>query len=759
MESHILGFPRVGSARELKFALERHWRGELSAEELLGLGRDLKTRHWKIQADAGLSLVAVGDFSFYDHVLDTAVMLGLTPERFADRDAPAFPDRYFRMARGDAHRNVPAMEMTKWFDTNYHFLVPELTPGMVPRLSCQAVIDDARLARDLGYRPKAVLLGPVTFLSLCKEYGGMERFELLSEVASAYREVLRQLAPLCEWIEIDEPILCTDMPLAAKASFLPVCAMLRTAAEGARLILGTFFGGLGDNLDLALACGFDALHLDLTRAGQELEAVVGRLPENMALSLGLVDGRNIWKTDLARAVGTARGVADRLGRDRVFAASGCSLLHSPVDVDLETGLDPTLRGAMAFAVQKCREIGVIGAVLDGGDRTEALRENAACLTARRAGAGVRDSEVRRRLEGVTPEMLSRKSPFAERKKLQNAALSLPLLPTTTIGSFPQTAEIRAARLALRRGEMDQAAYEARIKGVIADVVARQEELGLDVLVHGEPERNDMVEYFGQMLRGFAFTGNGWVQSYGSRCVKPPVIYADVSRPRPMTVSWISFAQSLTKKPVKGMLTGPVTILNWSFVRDDLPRSEVCRQIALAVRDEVLDLERSGVPVIQIDEAAFREGLPLARADQEAYLTWAVECFRLTASGVGDKTQIHSHMCYSEFGAIIRWIAAMDADVVSIESSRSKMELLEAFREYEYPNDIGPGIYDIHSPRVPGVEEMAGLVRKALAVVPAGRLWINPDCGLKTRDWPETMASLANMVEAARLVRAECLAAT
>ncbi|MFZ5811478.1 MAG: 5-methyltetrahydropteroyltriglutamate--homocysteine S-methyltransferase [Thermodesulfobacteriota bacterium] len=754
MESHILGFPRVGAARELKFALERHWRGEMSARELADLGRDLTARHWKVQADAGLSLVAVGDFSFYDHVLDTAVMLGLTPERFAD-GSPVFPDRYFRMARGDAEKNVPAMDMTKWFDTNYHYIVPELIPGMVPRLSRATVIEDARLARDLGYRPKAVLLGPVTFLSLCKVSGGLERFELLPEVAAVYREVLRQLVPLCPWIEIDEPVLCTDMPLAARAAFLPACAMLREGAKGARLMLGTFFGGLGDNLDLALASGFDALHLDLTRSGDRLGEVLDRLPGGMALSLGLVDGRNIWKTDLERAVSTARDAASRLGRDRVFAASGCSLLHSPVDVDLEDGLDPALRRTMAFAVQKCREVGIIGEVLAGVEHGAALRGNAADLAAGRGLPGVRDPEVRRRLETVTPEMLSRHSPFAERKKCQDAALGLPLLPTTTIGSFPQTADIRAARLALRRGDIDPAAYEARIREVIADVVARQEALGLDVLVHGEPERNDMVEYFGQMLRGFAFTGNGWVQSYGSRCVKPPVIYADVSRPGPMTVSWIGHARSLTQRPVKGMLTGPVTILNWSFVRDDLPRSEVCRQIALAMRDEVLDLERSGVPVIQIDEAAFREGLPLARADQEAYLTWAVDCFRLTSSGVADQTQIHTHMCYSEFGGIIRWIAAMDADVVSIESSRSKMELLEAFREYEYPNDIGPGVYDIHSPRVPGVEEMAGLVRRALEVVPAGRLWINPDCGLKTRAWPEAMASLANMVQAARIVRAEC----
>jgi 5-methyltetrahydropteroyltriglutamate--homocysteine methyltransferase len=754
MESHVLGFPRIGASRELKFALERHWRGELSGPELADVGRELAVRHWNIQREAGLSLVAVGDFSFYDHVLDTAVMLGLVPDRFADGGRPLFPEAYFAMARGDASRDLSPLDMTKWFDTNYHYLVPELAASMTPRLARTAVIEDARLAASLGCRPKAVLLGPVTFLSLCRTADGSDRFELLPGIAAVYREIIRQLAPLCPVIQIDEPILCTDMSAPARAFFKPAWEMLRAAAEGTRLMLATYFGGPGENLDMALESGCHVLHLDATRAGDGLFAVAERLPGDMGLSLGVVNGRNIWKTDLAGAVASVSAVAGRLGRDRVMVGTGCSLVHVPVDVELERSLDPVVKGGMAFAAQKCREVVIVAEAASGWNHEAALAGNAADLAALRAAPETVDATVRRRVREVTPDMLSRKSPFAERKKVQRQRLGLPLLPTTTIGSFPQTADIRAARLALRRGETDRAGYVAAMRGAIADAVARQEALCLDVLVHGEPERNDMVEYFGQMLAGFCFTENGWVQSYGSRCVKPPVIRGDVSRPRAMTVDWIRHAQGLTRKPVKGMLTGPVTILNWSFVREDIPRAEVCRQIALAMRDEVLELERAGTPIIQIDEAAFREGLPLARADQEAYLSLAVDCFRLTASGVSDATQIHTHMCYSEFGDVIRWIAAMDADVISIECSRSGMALLDVFREFEYPNDIGPGVYDIHSPRVPGAEELAGLLRKAMAVIPADRLWVNPDCGLKTRGWPETMASLENMVAAARLLRAE-----
>jgi 5-methyltetrahydropteroyltriglutamate--homocysteine methyltransferase len=753
MKSHVLGFPRIGAGRELKQALEDYWKGVSDAEALVAVGNRLQERHWRIQQEAGLSLVATGDFSFYDHILDTIAMLGAIPPRFRDEGSgPELPlASYFRMARGDASHNLPPLEMTKWFDTNYHYLVPEFTPDLEFRPASHRIVEATRRAKELGYCPKPVLPGPITFLCLGKEIHGADRWRRLEEILPLYGQVIAQLAPLCEWIEIDEPILCTDLPDPAREAFPAALRTLKAAAGSTRVLLATYFGELGDNLGLALESGCDGLHIDLTRAPQQLDAVLERLPRSMSLSAGIVDGRNIWKNDLAHSARTLARIADSIGSERLLVASGCSLLHTPVDLDLETDLDPVLKGGMAFAVQKCREIAVLHEQLTGRDRTSVLSAHSAALAARSRHPGVCRDEVRHRCAAVSAEDLRRASPFPVRKQAQ-AWLHLPTLPTTTIGSFPQTAEIRAMRLKYRRGAVDRNTYEEFLRRQIATAIRHQEELGLDVLVHGEPERNDMVEYFGQQLEGFCFTRNGWVQSYGSRCVKPPVIYGDVSRPRPMTVPWIRYAQSLTEKPVKGMLTGPVTILCWSFVRDDLPRSEVCRQIALAVRDEVLDLEAAGICIIQIDEAALREGLPLRKRDYDSYLRWAVDGFRLAVSGVRDGTQIHTHMCYSEFNTIVPWIAAMDADVISIESSRSRMELLEAFRAFAYPNDIGPGIYDIHSPRVPGVEEMTELLDKALAVVPAERLWVNPDCGLKTRDWPEALASLRNMVAAAREIR-------
>ncbi|MCA1945700.1 MAG: 5-methyltetrahydropteroyltriglutamate--homocysteine S-methyltransferase [Desulfovibrio sp.] len=756
METHVLGFPRIGAARELKFALERYWRGDLTATALKAIGRELKLRHWAHQRDAGLSLVTVGDFSFYDQVLDMALMLSLVPPRFASWQEDNALDLAFRMARGDAASNTPALDMTKWFDTNYHYIVPELSPGMAAQLREDVVLElleDADLARAHGLHTKAVLLGPITFMTLCRPIAGLDRWTLLPGVLSAYADLVRRLAVRCKWIQLDEPVLCMDMTPDAQAFFLTSCKELRRAAGDCPVLLTTYFGELGENLTLALGSGCAALHLDGVRARQEIDAVVDRLPQGMRLSLGLVDGRNIWKTDLVQARTLAARAVHKLGQDRVMLGSSCSLLHCPVDVTLETTLPPEITRWMAFAVQKCQELTLLRQAIEG-TAGAALAEHSACLAERRASPLVQDPAVRQRVAAVEPAMLQRTSPVQLRKARQREVLGLPLLPTTTIGSFPQTAEIRKARLAHRRGEMSSEAYESFLKETIAQVIAQQEALGLDVLVHGESERNDMVEYFGQMLKGFCFTANGWVQSYGSRCVKPPVIVGDVSRPGPMTVPWIVYAQSLTQKPVKGMLTGPVTILNWSFVRDDVPREDVCRQLALAVRDEVQDLERAGVSIIQIDEAAFREGMPLARAAQEAYLSWAVECFRLASAGVRDETQIHTHMCYSEFDTIIPWIAAMDADVISIESSRSSMTLLDVFTEFEFPYDIGPGVYDIHSPRVPAVEEMAALLRKALAVLPADRVWVNPDCGLKTRAWPETMAALANMVAAAHRLRDE-----
>lgn len=759
MERHIPGFPRIGVRRELKAALEGCWRGEVTLEGLAATGRELRLRHWDIQRRAGLSLVAVGDFSFYDHVLDTALMLGAVPRRFAGPDvapdtAPgSTPELAFRMARGDAARGVAAMEMTKWFDTNYHYIVPELEPGQRLGLTSRALADDVRLALEHGHRPKAVLLGPVTFLALAKGMDGQDPWARLDEVLGAYAALLAELDGLCPWIQIDEPILCTDLPAQARAAFPRACAALNGAVGRSGLLLAAYFGALdGPGLDLALASGCRGLHVDLVRGARSLPALLDRMPEGMVLSAGVVDGRGIWRTDLRRTVALLEDAARRRGPEGLMVASSCSLLHVPVDLDAETDLDPEVRGWMAFATQKCAELGALGDLLEGRERPGALAASDRAVASRRDSPLTRDPAVRARCAGVDEAMLRRKSPYAVRREAQGW-LDLPLLPTTTIGSFPQTAEIRRQRKLLRDGAIDRAGYEGFLREEIARVVRIQEDLGLDVLVHGEAERNDMVEYFGQQLAGFRFTGNGWVQSYGSRCVKPPVICGDVSRPGAMTVPWITYAQSLTARPMKGMLTGPVTILCWSFVRDDLPRAEVCRQLALAVRDEVHDLEAAGVRIIQIDEAAFREGMPLAAAERGDYLRWAVDCFRLATSGVDDATQIHSHMCYSSFNDILPAIAAMDADVISIESSRSGMELLQAFREFDYPNAVGPGVYDIHSPRVPSRGEMVGLLRAALALIPAGRLWVNPDCGLKTRAWPETLESLRNMVAAALEVRA------
>ncbi|MEF2230591.1 MAG: 5-methyltetrahydropteroyltriglutamate--homocysteine S-methyltransferase [Pseudodesulfovibrio sp.] len=751
MNAHVLGFPRMGINRELKWALEKFWRNETGEAELLAVADELRRRHWAIQAGAGMDLLPVGDFSLYDHVLDTVALLGAAPDRFGHPGGEVDLATYFRMARGDAARSIPAMEMTKWFDTNYHYLVPELSPDTRFTPSPARLLADVRAVKAMGRSAKPVLLGPVTFLSLAKTVPGHDRFDLIEPLTEAYEAVIRELADHCAWIQVDEPVLCTDLPAGAAAAFRHAYGRLHAAAGSSRLLLTTYFGDLGDNLELACSLPVDGLHLDLVRGADQLHGVLDALAPDRTLSLGLVDGRNIWKTDLAAAATKLNIARQHCTADRLMVASSCSLLHSPVDLEAETGLDPAIRAWMAFAVQKVAEVAALKQAAEG--RTSALfAANADALRARAAHPDVADDAVRRRAGSVTEAQLRREFPVAERLAAQHARLQLPPLPTTTIGSYPQTAEIRQVRRQYKRGEINEPEYVAAMRGQIAEVVARQHELGLDVLVHGEPERNDMVEYFGQQLRGFCFTGNGWVQSYGSRCVKPPVIHGDVSRPGSMTVDWSVYAQSLTDKPMKGMLTGPVTILCWSFVRDDLPRAEVCRQIALAMRDEVRDLEKAGIKIIQIDEAALREGMPLRRARQEAYLRWAVDCFRLTAGIAGKATQIHSHMCYSEFNAILPWIAAMDADVISIEASRSRMELLDAFESFDYPAEIGPGVYDIHSPRVPGEDEIAGLLRKALEVIPADRLWVNPDCGLKTRAWPEVIPSLENMVGAARRLR-------
>ena len=754
MKTHILGFPRIGSNRELKRSQEAFWKGAASAEDLENCARELRLRHWNIQRAAGLNVVSTGDFSLYDHVLDTTAMLGAVPPRFGAFGESVGLETYFRMARGDASTGVAAMEMTKWFDTNYHYIVPEFSEETSFAYASSKLVDETREALDAGFVPKPVLLGPLTYLALGKEVDDSNRWDHLEAILPIYESVLKELGELVDCIQIDEPVFSVDLPAAAGSAALAVYERLKKAAGGAEIMLATYFGALQDNMACVAKLPVDVLHIDLVRGAGQLKTAQALWPADKALSLGVVDGRNIWKTDAKQALAKIRPVLEGRGEDQLWIGSSCSLLHSPVDLEQETQMEPKLRDWMAFAVQKCAEIsGLRDALADGGSPIW-LARNATSLTERRNDPRTRREKVRRHVESISPAMKERKAPFAERKAAQGEWLELPLFPTTTIGSFPQTVEIRRARRAFRDGTLDEKDYRKRMAQEVLAVVRKQEELELDVLVHGEPERNDMVEYFGQQLDGFCFTENGWVQSYGSRCVKPPIIYGDVSRPQPMTVQWASYAQSLTKKPMKGMLTGPVTILCWSFVRDDLPRSEVCRQIALAIRDEVVDLEAAGIGIIQIDEAALREGMPLREADRQGYLDWAVECFRITASSVANRTQIHTHMCYSEFNVIAEAIAAMDADVISIEASRSRMELLDAFRQFAYPNDIGPGIWDIHSPRVPSEEEIFELLQKARQVIPDKRLWINPDCGLKTRAWPETLASLQNMVAVAKRLREE-----
>ena len=758
MQAHNLGFPRIGAQRELKFALERYWRGEIDREALEAEGRSLRAAHWQRQQAAGLDWIPVGDFSFYDQVLDHSAMFGVVPERFGWAGGAVDPDLYFRMARGRAPSGEPAAacEMTKWFDTNYHYLVPEVVRGQRFALSSRRLFDEVAEAAALGIPFKPVLIGPLTWLWLAKTRGEpFDRLELLDDLLAVYGEVLDELARLgAEWVQIDEPALVLDLPPAWKQAYESAYNRLQSAPV--KLMLTTYFGALEDNLGLALSLPTAGLHIDLVRAPGQLDAVLDRLPPYKQLSLGLVDGRNVWRTDLDAALAVLEDTAARIGSERLWVGPSCSLLHVPVDLGAEQGLDEELRSWLAFAVQKLDEIGLLRRALVEGRKSvaEALEAARAAQAARRSSPRIHRPEVTERLDGIDASMLSRRHPYSERRPLQRARLDLPLFPTTTIGSFPQTTEIRQARRDFREGRLDETDYRARMHEEIAHVVRRQEEYGLDMLVHGEPERNDMVEYFGEQLEGFAFTRFGWVQSYGSRCVKPPIIFGDVARPRPMTVDWIRYAQSLTERPVKGMLTGPVTMLNWSFVRDDQPRARTCAQIALALRDEVLDLEAAGIKAIQIDEAALREGLPLRRAQWQEYLNWAVRAFRLTASGVRDETQIHTHMCYSEFNDIIESIAEMDADVITIETSRSHMELLDAFVDFEYPNEIGPGVYDIHSPNVPTVDEMVALMRLAAERIPAERLWVNPDCGLKTRGWAEVEPALRNMVEAARRLRAE-----
>ncbi|MDR2690083.1 MAG: 5-methyltetrahydropteroyltriglutamate--homocysteine S-methyltransferase [Azoarcus sp.] len=760
IRTHILGFPRIGAQRELKFALERHWRGELSLAELETVGQELRARHWALQREAGLDFITVGDFAFYDQVANHIQLLGCEPARFGFSGAEAELARYFTLARGVAREGMadqghPALEMTKWFDTNYHYLVPEFSADTTFSLRSERLFSEIGEAKRLGHTVKAVLIGPLTFLWLGKEKtAGFSRLALLEKILPVYQQILTRLhAQGVEWVQIDEPILGLDLPAPWRQAF--DSAYHQLAAAGARILLASYFSPLGEHLNLACRLPIAGLHIDAVRAPEDIARAIDWLPAHKVLSLGLIDGRNIWRTDLDLTLTRLRSHLEHLSPAReIWLAPSCSLLHVPFSIAAETGLDEELRGWLSFATEKLHELRALKLAAEGNPAAdETLAQSRRILQGRRESARVHAPEVARRVASLPADIDQRKSPFPVRRAAQRARFHLPLLPTTTIGSFPQTAKIRTTRAAYRRGELAAADYEAAMKEEIAQTVAIQEKLDIDVLVHGEAERNDMVEYFGEQLAGFAFTANGWVQSYGSRCVKPPIIYGDVSRPRPMTVAWSSHAQSLTTRPMKGMLTGPITILQWSFVRDDQPRAATAEQIALAIRDEVVDLEHAGIGIIQIDEPAIREGLPLRKEAQANYLAWATRAFRITASGVGDETQIHTHMCYSEFNDILAEIASMDADVITIETSRSDMELLRAFGDFHYPNEIGPGVYDIHSPRVPPVAEIENLLVKALAVIPADQVWVNPDCGLKTRNWPETEAALRNMVEAAHRLRA------
>ena len=767
--THNLGFPRIGAKRELKFALESYWKGESSRDALKGLGAELRQRHWNHQS--ALDLTPVGDFAFYDQMLDMSFTLGNLPERVSGFHGDAL-DNYFRVARGRSAKGledhsaccgagdgagdgVAAGEMTKWFDTNYHYIVPEFTADTKFALDATRLQEQLAEAKRLGVKAKPVIIGPVTYLSLGKAKDDTDKLALLPHLLPVYAELLNQLAAQgVEWVQIDEPILVTELTAEWQDAIKTAYTILAKQTAGkVKLLLATYFGQLQGNLALTCQLPVQGLHLDAINARAEVGAVVEQLPQDRVLSLGVINGRNIWKTDLNAVLEWLTPVAKALG-DRLWIAPSCSLLHVPVDLNSEQKLDADIRSWLAFAIQKLDELKVLATALNQGSAAvkNELDANQAAITARRSSSRVNNAAVKAAVAAITAGMGQRQSTYAQRASKQATLLKLPAYPTTTIGSFPQTAEIRHARSEFKAGRLDEAGYKVVMQAEIARSVREQEALGLDVLVHGEAERNDMVEYFGEQLDGYTFSQFGWVQSYGSRCVKPPILFGDIARPKAMTVEWSRYAQSLTAKPMKGMLTGPVTILNWSFVRDDQPRSVSCYQLALAIREEVLDLEKAGVRVIQIDEAALREGLPLRKAQWQEYLGWAVESFRITANGAQDETQIHTHMCYSEFNDIIESIAGMDADVITIETSRSDMELLDAFDHFNYPNEIGPGVYDIHSPNIPTQAHIEQLMKKAADRIPAERLWVNPDCGLKTRAWEEVIPALTNMVAAAKALR-------
>ncbi len=771
IQTQNLGYPRIGEKRELKRAVEAFWQGRISEAQLEAEASRLRTWHWQKQRDAGIDLVPSNDFSYYDHVLDTIALVGAVPARLGWSGSTVDNATYFKMARGErkavpGKEPVVAMEMTKWFDTNYHYLVPELHPGMSFRLGSNKPFAEFAEALALGIKTKPVLLGPVTFLLLGKAHdlsrhsvakedtAGFEPLMLLDALTQVYVEVLTRLAQDgAEWVQLDEPAFALDLTSDQQTALVRTYESLATAVPQLKLMVATYFGELRENLSAFVRLPVAGLHFDAVRGGAELDRLLAQFPADRTLSLGVVDGRNIWRNDFTHSLAQLRRAMDRVGRDRLIVGPSCSLLFSPVTLKHEQTLDAELKSWLAFADEKLAEVAQLArlAVNDGADA--ALAANQRAQEERRVSKRIHNPAVKQRVGAVQSGDYDRVSSFAERKPKQQARLQLPLLPITTIGSFPQTDAVRAARARFKKRELSATEYDEFLKAEIKNCVAFQEKASLDVLVHGEFERTDMVEYFGEHFAGFVFSENGWVQSYGSRCVKPPIIFGDVSRPAPITVEWSRYAQSLTRKPMKGMLTGPITILQWSFVRNDQPRATTAQQIALALRDEVCDLEAAGLAAIQIDEPALREGLPLRRADWPAYLEWAVNAFKLSAAGVRDDTQIHTHMCYAEFNDIIESVAALDADVISIETSRSQMDLLQAFADFRYPADIGPGVWDIHSPRIPSVDEMVELLRKALVVLSPDQVWVNPDCGLKTRGWAEVAPAIENLVAAARRVRA------
>jgi 5-methyltetrahydropteroyltriglutamate--homocysteine methyltransferase len=764
MLTQNLGYPRIGSQRELKKICENYWADKTGYKNVLQVGKNIRHENWNLQKEAGIDVIPSNDFSFYDHVLDHSLTFGAIPKRYNEvilKKGNSELDLYFAMARGYQKEglDVVAMEMTKWFDTNYHYIVPEFYKDQPFKLFSTKIIDEFYEAKQLGITTKPVLIGPVSYLLLGKEKeAGFEKIDLIKNLLPVYIEILSRLDALeVEYVQFDEPFLTLDLTEKDKKAYEYVYREIRKAFPRLKIVLATYFEGLGNNLALTTSLPVNVLHIDLVRAEDQLTDVLASLKEETILSLGLVDGRNIWRNDFEKSVLIINQAVEKRGLDKVWIAPSCSLIHSPVDLDNETNeqnLSAEIKQWLAYAKQKIAELATLKKLITNESPTstqQKLEENKITIANRKVSKIIHNPEVKNRVLGLKEQDAERLSPFSTRK-IKQQELNLPSYTTTTIGSFPQTAEVRSWRAKLKNGTFTVEEYDELIAQETAKAVNWQEEIDLDVLVHGEFERNDMVEYFGEQLDGFAFSKNGWVQSYGSRCVKPPIIFGDVSRPKPMTVKWTAYAQSLTSKYMKGMLTGPVTILQWSFVRNDQPRSETCTQIALAIRDEVCDLENVGIKIIQIDEPAIREGLPLRKADWQNYLNWAVKAFKISASGVKDDTQIHTHMCYSEFNDIIQNIADMDADVITIETSRSQMELLDAFADFKYPNEIGPGVYDIHSPRVPKREEMVQLLKKAKAVIPSEQLWVNPDCGLKTRGWDETKKALIEMVEAAKEMR-------